>query len=89
VEVLRAVRLQDPTAEPLARQVLTHTRLMAVGDAVLVAAAQLDPTHLRTLDAIHVASALRLGPRLAAFVSYDRRQLDGASAAGLPVVSPT
>jgi len=89
VEVLRAVRRRDPPGEHLARQVLTGTRLLAVGDAVLVAAAQLHPPRLRSLDAIHVASALRLGEGLAAFVSYDARQLEAAAAAGLPVVSPS
>ena len=48
---------------------LTHTRLMAVGDAVLVAAAQLEPVELRTLDAIHVASARRSGGASPAFLN--------------------
>jgi predicted nucleic acid-binding protein len=43
---------------------------------------------LRALDAIHVASALRLGGALSAFVSYDRRQLEAAAALGLPTASP-
>jgi predicted nucleic acid-binding protein len=89
VEVLRAVRLRDPRAEPLAREVLGRTRLMAIGDAVLVAATHLEPRSLRALDAIHIASATRLGPSLAAFVSYDRRQLEAAATAGLPVTSPS
>jgi uncharacterized protein len=89
VEVLRAVRRRDPPGEPLARHVLTRTRLLAVGDAVLVAAAHVGPPRLRSLDAIHVASALRLGDGLAAFVSYDARQLEAATAAGLPVASPS
>jgi uncharacterized protein len=88
VEVLRAVRRRDPSAEALAHIVLTHTRLMAVADGVLVRAAQLDQPPLRALDAIHVASALRLGPSLSAFVSYDALQLEAAEALGLPVVAP-
>ena len=88
VEVLRAVRRRDPAAEPTARDVLSHVALVAVSDRVLFAAAQLRPVGLRSLDAIHLASALRLDGRLALFVSYDTRQLDAARALGLPTASP-
>jgi uncharacterized protein len=43
---------------------------------------------LRTLDAIHVASALRLGPELDAFVTYDDRQATTARELGLTVEAP-
>jgi predicted nucleic acid-binding protein len=89
VEVLRVVRRRDRRAEQLARSVLGRISLLRLGDRELMAAAGLDPPTLRTLDAIHVATARRLGPSLSAFVSYDRRQLEAAAAAGLPVVTPT
>lgn len=89
VEVIRAVRRRRRSAEPLARQVLARTSLIRMDDRVLEAAVSLDPAPLRALDAIHVASALRLGPQLAAFVSYDVKQLRAAEAIGLPVASPT
>lgn len=88
VEVLRAVRRRDPAAEPTARDVLSHVALVAVSDRVLFDAAQLRPVGLRSLDAIHLASALRLDRRLGLFVSYDRRQLEAAAALGLPTASP-
>jgi predicted nucleic acid-binding protein len=44
---------------------------------------------LRALDAIHVAAALRLGPEIEVFVTYDDRQAEAARAAGFDVVSPT
>jgi predicted nucleic acid-binding protein len=88
VEVLRAVRRRDAAAEPVARDLLARTPLIAVGDRVLAAAIQLRPASLRALDAIHLASALRLGGQVAAFVSYDARQLEAAEALGLPVASP-
>jgi predicted nucleic acid-binding protein len=88
VEVMRAVRRRDPSAEPLARRVLEHVSLLAIGDRVLVSAATLVPPDVRALDAIHLASALRLREGLTAFVSYDARQLRAAEALGLPVVSP-
>ena len=46
--------------------------------SVLSAAAALQPTGLRTPDAIHVASALAVGQAVRAFVTYDDR-LDGAA----------
>ena len=42
----------------------------------------------RTLDAIHLATAIALGPELDAFVTYDDRLADAARAVGLPVVRP-
>ena len=88
VEVLRAVRHRDRAAEPVARHALARTRLMRVGDAVLAGAVELEPAPLRAIDAIHIASARRLGPQLTAFVSYDKEQLLAAEAIGLPVASP-
>ncbi len=43
---------------------------------------------LRTLDAIHLASALAVGDELSAFCCYDRRLLEAAGDAGLPVHAP-
>ncbi len=42
--------------------------------------------HLRSLDALHLAAALRVGTDV--LVTYDRRQADAADAAGLPVLAP-
>jgi hypothetical protein len=55
----------------------------------LDAAAALEPPLLRTLDAIHLASALRFGRNLKAFVAYDDRLRDAAERAGLPAVRPS
>lgn len=46
------------------------------------------PGNVRSLDAIHVASAKRLGAKLTALVTYDVRLADVARAAGLPVAMP-
>jgi predicted nucleic acid-binding protein len=46
------------------------------------------PGNIRSLDAIHVASAERLGAKLTALVTYDNRMADAARAAGLPVAMP-
>ena len=50
--------------------------------------AALLPQGLRTLDALHVASAQALGESLDVLITYDRRMFDVAHAVGLPVAAP-
>jgi uncharacterized protein len=88
VEVLRAVRRRDAPREPLAREVLRRVDLIVMSDGILMSAATFDPVGLRSLDAIHLATALRVRSSLGAFVSYDERQLEAAEALGLPTASP-
>ncbi|MEU8116075.1 type II toxin-antitoxin system VapC family toxin [Micromonospora sp. NPDC048947] len=92
VEVPRALRRPAPQAligVPAA--VGRLFRLEIDGTIRATAAAFAEPT-LRSLDAIHLATAQVLtnesGVALVAFVSYDRRLLDCAKAVGLPVASP-
>jgi len=89
VEVRRAVR-RTGRDQALARaeQVLTHVELVALSDEVLDRAAMLEPAVLRTLDAIHVATAIELGDQVAEVVTYDRRMVDAARLAGLSTSSP-
>ena len=89
-EVRRAVgRLPGRHAHAdRARLVLDGVALLVVDTEILERAARLGPPELRTLDAIHVASALSLGPDLLAFVTYDARQREAARKAGLPVLTP-
>ena len=55
---------------------------------LLGSAGTLLPAHLRSLDAIHLASALQLGTDLGSLVSYDQRMLDAARDLGIDVASP-
>lgn len=88
VEVVRAVRLLGRPANDRAGKVLARIRLLALDQAILQAAAALDPAVLRNLEAIHLASARALGDDLDCVVTYDRRMSDAALALGLPVRSP-
>lgn len=88
VELIRSVRRADPALEPAARRLLRGVSLLADSNRVLLHATQVEPPRLRTLDAIHVATAYRIRVVLAAFVSYDARQLEAAEALGLPTASP-
>ena len=90
VEVLRALRRTrggSRAALRRAEQVLEGIALVAVDEAILRDAAALGPGRLRSLDAIHLATALSLDG-LEALVTYDLRLRAAAVEAGLKVESP-
>lgn len=88
-EVSRAVRrVLGNSQDALLAQVLDAVDLVALDRAVLSAAADLAPATLRTLDAVHLASALVLGDRVDVVIAYDGRLLEAARDAGLPVEQP-
>ncbi|HLB43763.1 MAG TPA: type II toxin-antitoxin system VapC family toxin [Candidatus Limnocylindrales bacterium] len=87
-ELLRAVRRAEPLRLDRARRVLSRLTLLELDEAILDSAVLLDPVELRSLDAIHIETARRLGAELEALVTYDRRMIDGATRLGLPVASP-
>jgi predicted nucleic acid-binding protein len=87
-EVVRAVRRSDPEAVQDARSLLDELMCFDIDMDMADAAAALNPSPLRSLDAVHVAAALQLGPTLTAFVAYDTRTIEAARAAGLNVHHP-
>ena len=86
VEVTKAVRRVDPEANP--EVMLTRMAFVELDAELATTAAAVGGVRLRALDAIHVASALRLGPELEAFITYDDRQADAAREHGFTVKSP-
>lgn len=88
VEVLRATALANPAAEVRseAERLLSSCMFVEVTDGILRSAAALASATVRTLDAIHLSSALRVEPD--ELVAYDRRLLDAAAEHGLAVSSP-
>ena len=87
-EVLRAVRPLGPAAIETARRLLRSVNLVRLDDTLLDAAGILEPLALRSLDAIHLATAQLVAPALRAVVTYDRRMADAAAALGFPVAAP-
>lgn len=87
-EAMRAVRHAEPEMVASMRVALRRVDLVGLDDRILDAAAGLDPDVLRTLDAIHLATAMALGDDLTAIVSYDERMLQAARFLGLPTESP-
>ena len=78
----------SPPAQPAERVVRALT-LIAVTDEILTRAAHLEPPLLRTLDAVHLATALSLAEALGPIVTYDLRLADAARAAGIAVLAPS
>jgi uncharacterized protein len=85
---MRAVSLANPGPEALAdaELLLESCLLIEATDALLRQAADLASAAVRTLDAIHLATALRSDAD--ELVAYNRRLAAAATARGLAVVSP-
>ncbi|MEA2413250.1 MAG: uncharacterized protein QOC77_3811 [Thermoleophilaceae bacterium] len=87
VEVMRAARRHGPKAEIAATEVLDRLILRPIDGTVIANAMSIAPVRLRSLDAIHLATALSVED-VDVFISYDRRLNEAAAAAGLDVASP-
>lgn len=90
VECRRALRrVAAPEAvHRRADAVLAATTLIRVDEPVLRLAGTLEPRGLRTLDALHLATALSIGDDPEAFITYDDRLATAAGKAGLVVLQP-
>ncbi len=87
IETHRAVHRKSSDQDHL-DTVLRSVLVVELDPDIAARAHDIGPTTLRTLDAIHVATALALGGDLGAFVTYDDRLADAARQIGLPVVRP-
>ena len=81
----RGARCLEPRGPREAHAAVT---LVGITEPIRQAAGTLRPALLRTLDAIHLATALSFGAELEAFIAYDRRLAQAALAAGLAVRAP-
>jgi uncharacterized protein len=92
VEVPRALRRSAPQGLMGVPATLARLYRVEIDASIRATAAGYEERMLRSLDAIHLATAQLLanqpGAEFAAFVTYDRRLLDAAKAVGLPVASP-
>jgi predicted nucleic acid-binding protein len=88
IESFRALARYAPDAVLRLPAVLDQIDLIEVGTRIRTLAQNVKPATVRSLDAIHLATALRSRGELSSFVTYDMRLLDAARSAGLPVDSP-
>lgn len=87
-EVTRALLPAGPQAVTRGQEVLRRIQLVRVNDHVLNDAGQMQPNELRSLDAIHLASARLLGTAVRLIVTYDDRLAAAAQQAGWSVAAP-
>ncbi len=87
VDILRTFRAQGSAAEDLASIIVSKVDQLPVRQEVLDMASDLRFSG-GSVDAIHLASACRLGDDLHAYVSYDPALLAAADDAGLATASP-
>jgi predicted nucleic acid-binding protein len=88
-EVARALLPLGADVVAQGQDVLSRFDLARVNDRVLTAAGSMLPEKIRSLDAIHLATAQELGTDLARIVTYDDRMSHAARAIGLPVAAPS
>jgi predicted nucleic acid-binding protein len=87
-ELRRAALRTSPELLPAAERLLASLALVRVDDALLDTAGTLGPGVVRSLDAIHLAAALRVAP-VTALITYDVRMQQAAETLGLPLAAPT
>jgi len=88
VEVMRAAHLAGPEAAERAETLLRDVALLPLSEPVLERAIETRPAAVRTLDAIHMASALALGADLGVLLTYDERMRDAARRASIETLTP-
>lgn len=89
IELVRACRRRDDEDVANARIVLTGLDLLPLTPDLVEQAALVGPAELRSLDTIHLATALAVRDDISTLVAYDERLGSAAAAAGLDVVAPS
>lgn len=87
-ELRRAAARGGKQLDVAARRVLTVVSQVDVSREILAGACSVAPTELRTLDAIHLATALQIASDIDCFVTYDARLGRAAASAGFAVAHP-
>lgn len=88
IELTRAVTRAMPALLPAARDLLLAFSYRTIDEDIVTGAMNEPDRGLRSLDAIHLATARLLGPDLEAIVCYDNRLIKVAAEAGIATVSP-
>lgn len=86
VEAFRALARYAPEAASRLHPLLDLMDLVEIDIGIRILAQTIKPATVRSLDAIHLATALRVRP--ASFVTYDKRLAEAARDAGLAVETP-
>jgi len=87
-EACRAARRVSVAALTVTRDLLSRVALVGMTPEVFQRAGELGPPGLRSLDALHLAAALRLGDDLEGIVTYDDRLAGAAQELGIATLAP-
>ena len=87
-ELVRAVNRVEPDRVEAAEELLEDLIFLAVDRLLAIRAGWVRPATVRSLDAVHIATAVAMQGDLEAMVTYDARMIEAAGMAGLPVASP-
>jgi uncharacterized protein len=82
------VRRVVPELIAHAQRVVSQIAVVEPNESIRARAALLDPVTLRSLDALHLATALELRDELSGFVTYDARMATAAEPLGLEILAP-
>jgi uncharacterized protein len=88
IEAFRALARHAPAAVVRLHPVLDQIELIDLSPRIRILAQTVQPAAVRSLDAIHLGTALHARAVLTSFVTYDKRLLDAAASAGLPAIAP-
>jgi predicted nucleic acid-binding protein len=88
IEVMRAVTRVFPAVVPDARELLLAFDFVSIDDDIVDMAMNEPDRMLRSLDAIHLATARVLGPDLTGLATYDDRLAAAGRDAGFEIVGP-
>lgn len=89
VEAQRTARRHSVEAVAATRERLGLVTLLRVSLEVCARAAEAEPPTVRTLDALHLATALQLDEELQGVITYDAQMIEAAQTLGLRVLTPT
>jgi predicted nucleic acid-binding protein len=88
IESFRALARHAPAAVARLHPVLDQIELIDLSPRIRILAQTVQSVTVRSLDAIHLGTALHARPMLTSFVTYDKGLLDAAVTAGLPALAP-
>jgi uncharacterized protein len=88
VESVRACARYGAEYADQAEAGLSGIALLPLDASIVEAAARLEPRDLRSLDALHLSTALSIGKDLGIVIGYDDRLLRAAAQYDLPTASP-
>lgn len=89
VESFRALARHAPQSVTRLPTILDLIDMVDMAPRIRILAQTVRPATVRSLDAIHLGTALSIRPGLTSFITYDKRLADAARTTGLPVAIPS